>query len=165
LQWVLLMAEGILMLTSNNRLTKGLSLSHKLKVRYHWIIQAVGVSCSTIGFTVIYINKNIKEKPHFHSWHGIAGLISVICCSPACITGVAALYSFSLKNYVKPVNNKFSHRICGVLTFIIGSITVLLSLCTRWFERNVNDVVTVLWFIILLFVMLSQRGYCDEYYD
>ncbi|KAF2903855.1 hypothetical protein ILUMI_02314 [Ignelater luminosus] len=152
--WVLLMSEGILLLAPNNTLTRALSLTHKSRVKYHWIIQIVGIVSSLAGFIVIYINKNLKDKPHFHSWHGLIGLISVIGFIPSIISGIVALYGFALKNYIKPVNSKLIHRICGILTFSIGSITVLLSLYTKWFQRNVNDLLTITWFIFISVILI-----------
>lgn len=148
------MSEGILLFTPNNTFTKVLSLTHKSRVKYHWIIQIIGIVCSLPGFAVIYINKNLKDKPHFHSWHGLIGLISIICCIPSIISGIAALYCLTLKNYIKPINSKLIHRICGILTFSIGSITVLLSLYTKWFQRNVNDLLTIIWFVFILIIII-----------
>ncbi|KAF5300505.1 hypothetical protein FQA39_LY02304 [Lamprigera yunnana] len=151
LGWVLLMGEGILIFAPGNRLTT--ALSHKTKVKLHWIIQSISLGSGVIGFIVIYINKDLHNKPHFHSWHGILGLISTVLFIPVGMSGIIALYSFNFRDYIHPITTKLIHRICGVATFVAGGVTILLSLYTNWFKRRVNDDITLMWFILLFFTI------------
>ncbi|KAK4881016.1 hypothetical protein RN001_004335 [Aquatica leii] len=123
--WVLLMGEGILIFNPHNILV--VNLSYSTKVQLHWIIQGLGTTACVIGFVIIYVHKNLHDKPHFHSWHGIFGLIFVLMLTTVILTGLLALYSFSLRNYISSLNTKFAHRVFGVVSYMIGGVTVLLN--------------------------------------
>ncbi|XP_031352175.1 cytochrome b561 domain-containing protein 2-like [Photinus pyralis] len=154
LGWILLMGEGILVFNSHNTLIKHLGLTHKGKVRAHWIIQGVAISLSVSGYIIVYVNKDLNGKRHLHSWHGIFGFVSIISCIPVIVSGVTALYNYRLKSYISPVNNKLIHRICGVFTYSVGFATMLLSLYTHWFQRKVDTTVMILWFVILCVIII-----------
>lgn len=144
--------EGILAISSKNVLTK--ALSFQLRVRYHWIFQITTIACTIIGFIVVFVNKNIHSKHHFKSWHGIIGLITVILTVSASIGGLLTLYSSALKNYLSPSVNKLFHTAAGIITFVFGSVTILLGLYTGWFKRNSTEATQVLCFVIVSFTAL-----------
>lgn len=144
--------EGILAISSKNLLTK--ALSFQLRVRYHWFFQTAAVACTIVGFIVVFVNKNIHNKHHFKSWHGIIGLTTVILTVSASIGGLLTLYNANLKNYLSPNVNKLFHTIAGIITFVFASITILLGLYSGWFQRNTTEATQVICFVIVSFTAL-----------
>lgn len=124
------------------------NINHKQRVQYHKYVQIAGIICTAIGFIAIYVNKNLHSKHHFKSYHGIAGLIVVILVCLVGLGGALADYSFSLRNYVKPVYIKIVHSFAGILLIIVANLTVILGLYTHWFAKFGN--VNLIWPIIVV---------------
>lgn len=147
-----IMTEGVFILTKNNFLAD--RISHTWRVRWHWILQVVAMVCTIAGFTIVVVNKNLKNKEHWKSWHGLLGLISVICAViPTCITGVPALYHRDLRDYISSRLNQLIHSLFGITCLILGSITMLLSLYTKWFARRTESsllVFNICWMIMFV---------------
>lgn len=133
-QWTLFLTQGILSLLVENPITR--YLSHKNKIRLHWILQTVGCLCLYSGFLIIFINKNLKNKHHFATWHAKFGLFSMICIVMTSIGGFFALYNMKFKQYIKPIINKTMHAIFGVNSFIFGNLTIILGFSSHWFTER-----------------------------
>ena len=67
------------------------------------------------GFGSIYLNKAIAEKPHFSTWHSRVGLVAILAVLLSAGLGIAAKYSSSLRNYVKPINMKLYHATIALI--------------------------------------------------
>lgn len=113
-------------------------LSHQARVRLHWMLQAGAAAFIFSGFLVIVINKNIHNKNHFHSWHSIIGLVFLVSVGITSSGGVITLYSFRLKQYLKPAKMKLLHNMIGVLTFAIGVVTEIFGIYTHWFPKHAS---------------------------
>lgn len=114
-------------------------------------MQILGGAVTFIGFGVIYVNKTIHDKPHFQSWHGLLGLITVICLFSVGCGGFLSKYSFDLRAYVKPVHTKLIHTLFGALTLILGYTVVILGLYSGWYQKNgVQDLIYI--FVAILMV-------------
>ncbi|XP_044257916.1 transmembrane reductase CYB561D2 [Tribolium madens] len=141
--WMFLMTEAILSLSKENLFTG--TLPKGIRVRLHWIFQTIACILITIGFVVVYINKDYLNKQHFMTWHGLLGLIGLIFCIPSCLNGIAALYHGSLRQLVRPKIIKFVHILSGIVSFGFGGAALILSVYTKWFERHSNgNIVTFL---------------------
>ncbi|CAH1169630.1 unnamed protein product [Phaedon cochleariae] len=135
LGWMLLMTEGVLIISKENPIGRRLRLNHTLKLRYHWIIIAIALALILAGFLVIVINKNNLNKQHFKTWHGLFGLLGIIGCLPAVMNGTAALFDAELKSFIKPSTIKLIHQASGSVAFIFGGLAVILSVYSKWFGR------------------------------
>ncbi|CAG9858920.1 unnamed protein product [Phyllotreta striolata] len=133
--WIFLLNEGVLLFSEDNFIGRKLRLSHTMKRRYHWLTIALGVTLVIIGFTIVIINKNIKNKVHFKTWHGLFGLIATIFCILTALNGTSALYDVKLKNYIKPALNKLLHVISGSISLIFGGLTLVLGVYSNWFIK------------------------------
>lgn len=151
-QWMFLMLEAILVVSPDNIFSK--RLSFKLRVQYHWIIQILAVGFSTAGFFIDFINKSRSDRPHFKSWHALIGLISMGCCIPTCLNGVAALFNTQLRKIIKPSINKLIHVICGIVTLVMGSVAMILGLYSWWFEYKANEASRKVCFVIIIFTTM-----------
>lgn len=122
------------------------SISHKLRVQFHLYCQIAGIVCTAIGFVAIYVNKNLAGKQHFKSYHGICGLVMMIFVCLVGVGGSLCYYSFSLRSYIRPVLLKIYHSSGGILSLIVGNLTVILGFYSHWYEKNGNR--NLIWLII-----------------
>ena len=67
------------------------------------------------GFAAIYLNKEIADKPHFQTWHSRVGLATLVGTLLVAFGGIAAKYSSSLKNYIRPINVKLYHATLALI--------------------------------------------------
>ncbi|RZB39691.1 zinc finger protein 532-like [Asbolus verrucosus] len=134
--WMFLMTEAILSVSKDNLFTG--TLPKAIRVRLHWIFQAIALTFITVGFAIVFINKNYLNKTHFKTWHALFGLIGVVSTIPSTISGVAALFNVNLRHYIKPKINKFIHIVSGIATFGFGGLSLILSVYTHWFARLSN---------------------------
>ncbi|KAL0160652.1 hypothetical protein M9458_044377, partial [Cirrhinus mrigala] len=105
-------------------------LKHKTKGRLHWILQGLCVCCATAGLAAIVYNKNLNEKPHFTTWHGLIGVLTSVGGLPLLYPKLAKGWSLAkLKRY---------HATSGLLTYLLGSLSLFLGLCSAWFSSSVN---------------------------
>uniref|UniRef100_A0A3Q3XS92 ascorbate ferrireductase (transmembrane) n=1 Tax=Mola mola TaxID=94237 RepID=A0A3Q3XS92_MOLML len=110
---------------------------HKTKGRFHWVLQCLCGSCAVLGMAAIYYNKNLNGKPHFTSWHGVLGLLTV------CATGVQSLAAVPLIHHSLAKGWSLSklkryHAATGLVTHLLGSTSLLLGLGTAWFTTSVG---------------------------
>lgn len=140
-QWILFLTQGILSLLVENSVTK--YVSHKNKVRLHWILQVTASLCVYSGFLIVFINKIIKNKDHFSTWHAKFGLFTILCIFLTSLGGVLALYNVKMKQFIKPILNKTCHAIFGVNTFIFGNLTIMLGFYSHWFVERTHFYVQI----------------------
>jgi cytochrome b-561 domain-containing protein 2 len=130
------MAEAVMIMSQGNIFAS--NLSRQGRVRLHWILQAGAAAFIFAGFLVIVVNKNLHNKNHFKSWHSVIGLVFFVCVGITSSGGVVTLYSFRLKQYVKPAKMKLLHNLVGVLTFAIGVVTEIFGIYTPWFPKHAS---------------------------
>jgi Eukaryotic cytochrome b561 len=65
------MTEGILMMYSNNALSKGESKT--ARTNFHWVLQALGAVFMISGAIIEYIFREMQGKIHFHATHALIG--------------------------------------------------------------------------------------------
>lgn len=137
LSFAFLMVEAILMFSPQSSLI--LSSPRATKVNFHWILQTSAVVFALGGFAAIYSNKNMYNKPHFKSWHGLLGLSTVILICLQSLQGVGVMYSkLPLAKKLKPSQLKQLHAVCGSLVFIVACITLGLGFYSNWYTKNVH---------------------------
>ncbi|XP_030767406.1 cytochrome b561 domain-containing protein 2-like [Sitophilus oryzae] len=136
LGWMLLMTEGLFAINKYNTYwrfkTKG-----GFRVKIHWITTSVGYTLAVIGFIIAYINKNLKNKDHFVTWHALFGIISLACTLPPIINGIVLHYKKELSAYIsRPRLLKFVHVSSGTLAFLFGALSVVLSVYSNWYRKK-----------------------------
>lgn len=150
------MLEAILMFSPESSLL--FWASRKTKVTTHWILQTSCCVCALIGFATIFFNKVKASKPHFTSWHGVFGLITVVYSLVQASCGIFLLYPSLAKNW-KLVQLKTYHATFGLFGFTMGCGTIVLGTFSNWFVSNVTGYVWTLCFIApcwLAFVVMNQ---------
>lgn len=144
------MSEAILALSKESILRKTFKISGTVKIRLHWVGLTIAAILIGVGFLIITISKNLRNKHHYTSWHGLLGLIAVIAYIPPCINGVMTLYGKDLRSYVNPKIVKLAHVVTGTLCFACGGLSLALSVYTRWFARRTEGNFYVFFFGLLV---------------
>lgn len=138
------MTEAILLFNSHSSLVG--KLKHKTKGRLHWILQCLCVFCAVVALITISYNKNLNGKPHFTSWHGLIGLVTVIVVVLQSLGAVSLLYPKLAKGWSLAKLKRY-HATSGLLTYLLGSISLFLGLCSTWVSSNVSGYV---WYLAAL---------------
>ncbi|WAR26534.1 C56D1-like protein [Mya arenaria] len=135
------------MLVFNRESSIFVNMQRPTKVLIHHVLQVFAVVCSLTGFTVIYYNKVLNEKPHFTSWHGLLGIITVCAIPLAALGGNIVKYQFLrdlFKIKISLGKLKIYHATAGLVVFTLVMFTIMLGLYSDWF---VNQVSSILWYI------------------
>ncbi|XP_045884725.1 transmembrane reductase CYB561D2 isoform X2 [Micropterus dolomieu] len=111
---------------------------HKTKARVHWILQCLCVSCAVLGLAAISYNKHLNGKPHFTSWHGLLGLLTVCVVGFQSLAAVPLIYPSLAKGWSLAKLKRY-HATSGLITCLLGSGSVLLGLSSAWFTASVRE--------------------------
>ncbi|XP_028302536.1 transmembrane reductase CYB561D2 [Gouania willdenowi] len=144
-----LMTEAILLFSPYGSPIK--KLSHKTKVQVHWTLQGVCVTCAMLGMTAIIYNKHLNDKPHFTSWHGLLGVLTVGAVSAQCVAAMPLHYTSLAKGWSLAKLKRY-HAASGLVTYLLGSGSLLLGLCSVWFSSSVGGYA---WYLSALCPALS----------
>uniref|UniRef100_A0A1A7XVG5 ascorbate ferrireductase (transmembrane) n=1 Tax=Iconisemion striatum TaxID=60296 RepID=A0A1A7XVG5_9TELE len=130
------MTEGILVFSPHGSLIK--KYSHKTKGCVHLVLQSLCVSCAVLGLAAIFYHKHLSDKPHFTSWHGLLGLLTVCMVSVQSLAAAPLNYSSLAKGWSLAKLKRY-HAASGLVIHLLGSTTLLLGLCSAWFAASVRE--------------------------
>ncbi|XP_076257559.1 transmembrane reductase CYB561D2 [Rhynchophorus ferrugineus] len=143
--WMLMMTEGLYAINKYNTYWR-FKTTGGFRVQIHWIALAIGYALSVIGFAVVYINKDLNNKHHFATWHGLFGLIGLIATVPPIINGTVLYFKKELSRYIdKPRLVKFIHVITGTVAFLFGALAIVLSVYSNWYRKRSTGSVYLFW--------------------
>ncbi|XP_055686612.1 transmembrane reductase CYB561D2-like [Lutzomyia longipalpis] len=131
--YAIFMTEAILSFSENNLLAR--NRNFKWRVKYHWILQAIGGASVAAGFIIILTNKFINEKSHFQTNHAIVGLVTIIVTALVAAGGIWTKYSYDLREYLRPVYAKLIHAALGGAVYILAVTALILGMNSDFFER------------------------------
>lgn len=143
------MTEAILLFSPNGSPIR--KYSHKTKGRVHWLLQCVCVCCAALGLAVIVYNKHLNGKAHFTSWHGLLGLFTVCAAGAQSLAAVPLIYHSLAKGWSLAKLKRY-HAASGLITYLLGSASLLLGLCSTWFTGSVGEYA---WYLSVLGPALS----------
>lgn len=135
LQFSLFLTEAILMFSQQSSVVRG---DRKLQVRSHWILQLLMIVCSLGGLLAIYLSKEERGKPHYTSWHGLLGLITVISCCAQALAGVVLIYPSIIKRFVSLAQAKIYHSVYGLFNYTLVTIVFNLAMRSNWAVKNIT---------------------------
>ncbi|TPP64080.1 hypothetical protein FGIG_04799 [Fasciola gigantica] len=133
------------------------------KIQWHWILQLAGTVCIALGATAVFMNKNFYGKPHFATWHGLMGLITVVFAILVTCAGFGIHWKFwPIGRLVNYGTARATHMYFGLGSILLGGVTTGLGLCSHWFNRQISSRVgeravlgvTILFFVFALFPAL-----------
>ncbi|XP_052738062.1 transmembrane reductase CYB561D2 isoform X2 [Bicyclus anynana] len=150
LGWLILMTSAINAVTPGDLATEWMPI--RLRSARHWVIQLVAGLTILVGFLVILSNKIIQDKYHFQTLHAKFGLAALVfaCCTS--LGGLGALYSLKLKDYLAPIYMKLLHASAGLVTFCLGTVTIILGCFSKWW--SFGEVLRYTSLVLVLLVML-----------
>ncbi|XP_078104727.1 transmembrane reductase CYB561D2 isoform X2 [Sander vitreus] len=111
---------------------------HKTKGRVHWILQCLCVSCAVLGLTAISYNKHLNGKPHFTSWHGLLGLLTVCVVGLQSLAAVPLIYHSLAKGWSLAKLKRY-HAASGLVTYLLATASLLFGLSSAWFTASVGE--------------------------
>ncbi|XP_072522591.1 transmembrane reductase CYB561D2 isoform X2 [Salminus brasiliensis] len=126
-------------------------LKHQTKARLHWILQVLSSSCAVVGLVVIFYNKHLNGKPHFTTWHGLIGVLTVCVVVVQSVGALPLLYHKLAKGWSLAKLKRY-HAASGLLTYLLGSISLLLGTCSVWFMGSVSGYT---WYFVAFCPMLA----------
>ncbi|XP_034388852.1 cytochrome b561 domain-containing protein 2 isoform X2 [Cyclopterus lumpus] len=130
------MTEAILLFSPYGSPLK--KFSHKTKGCVHWFLQVSCVSCAVLGLAAIFYNKHLNGKPHFTSWHGLLGLFTVCVVGLQSVAAVPLVYHSLAKGWSLAKLKRY-HTATGLVTYLLGSASLLLGLSSAWFTGSVGE--------------------------
>ncbi|XP_037107441.1 cytochrome b561 domain-containing protein 2 [Syngnathus acus] len=130
------MTEAVLLFSPHGSLMK--KFSHKVKGRVHWMLQCACVTCAALGLATIFYNKHLHGKPHFTSWHGLLGVITVCAAAVQSLAALPLIYHSLVKGWSLAKIKRY-HATAGLVTYLLGSVSLLLGLTSGWFTKSVGD--------------------------
>lgn len=142
------MTEAIMVFSPDSLL---LSLSRKARTCAHWVLQLLAVLCALLGLGIIYTNKVYQEKPHFSTWHGLVGLLTILWTAVQNVGGVTLLYPKLLQRWTL-ATRKLYHATSGLLGYLLACGSLMLGMCSLWFTANVTGMV---WYLCVLSPLLT----------
>ncbi|XP_021943259.1 cytochrome b561 domain-containing protein 1 [Folsomia candida] len=118
------------------------------RIGLHWALQASGLTLAIFGFLAIYRNKESSGKPHFVSWHGLIGIITITFLVLTAFGGNFANFSVAISRKVPSIQPKLvkrGHRLSGAVSLTGLTLTVFLALFSVWFQAVTN---VTLWYML-----------------
>ncbi|XP_068598388.1 transmembrane reductase CYB561D2 [Brachionichthys hirsutus] len=129
------MTEAILLFSPQGSPIK--RFPHKTKGRVHWMLQSACVCCAVLGVAAIAYNKYLNDKPHFTSWHGLLGLLTVLVVVLQSLAAVPLIYHSLVKGWSLAKLKRY-HAASGLVTYLLGSLSLLFGLSSTWFTASVS---------------------------
>lgn len=145
LQYCLCMTEGILLFSAEG--TIFCLKSRKNKVRFHWLCQAVVLVAAAVGFGFILASKNVSQLPHLVSWHSLLGSCTLAASLLQAACGVCLVFHKQLRLSSSPARLKLYHATCGLVVYLLATVTVMLAMFSDWFQGTVKGAA---WWVMAL---------------
>ena len=145
LQYCLCMTEGILLFSAE--VSPFCCRSPRFKVRLHWLCQSLVLIIAATGLSFMVASKNVSERPHLATWHSLLGISTLAATVLQVVCGICVIFpklpclSSSLSRL------KLYHATCGLVVYLLATLTVISAMFTDWFQATVKGVA---WWAFLL---------------
>ncbi|XP_037387923.1 cytochrome b561 domain-containing protein 1 isoform X2 [Pygocentrus nattereri] len=134
-RFCLCMTEGILLFSADG--SPFCFKSRKGKIRVHWILQALMLLAAATGLGFMVASKNVSARPHLASWHSILGVATLVATALQAACGVCLLFPKLLGISSMP-RLRLYHATCGLVAYLLATITVVAAMFTDWFQAAVK---------------------------
>nr|XP_046237500.1 probable transmembrane reductase CYB561D1 [Scatophagus argus]XP_046237509.1 probable transmembrane reductase CYB561D1 [Scatophagus argus] len=142
--YCLCMTEGILLFSAEG--SPFCCKSRKVKVRLHWFCQALVLIAAATGLGFMVASKNVSERPHLVTWHSMLGICTVAATVLQAACGICVLFPKLLRLSSLP-RLKLYHATCGLVVYLLATVTVMSAMFSDWFQATVKGVA---WWAFLL---------------
>ncbi|XP_045763467.1 transmembrane reductase CYB561D2 [Maniola jurtina] len=162
LGWLILMTSAINAVTPGDLATEWMPI--RLRSARHWVLQLLAGLIILVGFLVILTNKFINNKYHFITLHAKFGLAALVFVCFTSFGGLGALYSLKLKDYLAPIYIKLLHASVGLVTFCLGTITIILGTFSKWWSFGEVLRYTSLVLVLIIMILTVLRPCLKVYF-
>lgn len=155
--YCLCMTEGILLFSAEGSLF--CFKSRKIKVRLHWFCQALVLIAAVTGLCFIVGSKNVSELQHLASWHSLLGACTLTATALQAACGICLIFPKLLCLSCPSARLKLYHATCGLVVYLLATVTVMSAMFTDWFQATVKGVAWWAFLLLPLFpalVVMSQ---------
>lgn len=149
--YCLCLTEGILLFSAEGNTF--CFKSRKGKVRLHWFIQALVLVAAATGVGFMVASKNLSERPHLATWHSLLGVGTLAATLLQAACGICLLLP-KLLRVASPARLKLYHATCGLVVYLLATVTVVAAVFTEWFQATVKGVVWYAFVVLPLFPAL-----------
>lgn len=126
-------------------------MKHQVKARLHWLLQCACAACALLGLGTIFYNKHANGKPHFSTWHGLLGVVTVCVVALQSAAALPLIYHKLAKGWSLAKLKRY-HAAAGLVTYLLGSGSLLLGVSSTWFTSSVGGTA---WYLAALCPTLS----------
>ncbi|XP_068598825.1 probable transmembrane reductase CYB561D1 [Brachionichthys hirsutus] len=134
--YCLCLTEGILVLSAEG--SPFCCKSRTANVRLHWFCQALVLVAAATGVSFMVACKNLSELSHLVSWHSCLGACTVASTLLQALFGVFMIFSKLLRLSASLQRLKLYHATCGLVVYLLATVTVVLAMFSDWFQASVN---------------------------
>ncbi|XP_068170960.1 probable transmembrane reductase CYB561D1 [Antennarius striatus] len=143
--YCLCLTEGILVVSADGSLF--CCKSRNTNVRLHWFCQALVLVAAATGLSFMVASKNVSELGHLGSWHSWLGVCTLASTLLQAAFGVCMIFSKLLRLSSSLQRLKLYHATCGLVVYLLATVTVVLAMFSDWFQASVKGAA---WWALLL---------------
>ncbi|KAM7423401.1 hypothetical protein PAMA_011115 [Pampus argenteus] len=160
--YCLCMTEGVLIFSAEG--SPFCFKSRKGKVRLHWFFQALVLIAAATGLGFMVASKNVSERPHLVTWHSLLGICTLAATLLQAACGICMIFPKLLRLSSPPQRLKLYHATCGLVVYLLATVTVMLAMFSDWFQATIKGVAWWAFLLLPLFptlVVMNQitNGY------
>lgn len=138
------MTEGILLFSGE--CSPCCFKSRKGKIRTHWVLQVLLLLCAAMGVGFMVASKKKSEHPHLETWHSLLGVGTLVATLLQAACGVCLLFPKLVRTVSLP-RMRLYHATCGLVAYLLATVTVTAALFSDWFQATVKGPI---WYAFLL---------------
>ncbi|XP_069335137.1 probable transmembrane reductase CYB561D1 isoform X2 [Eulemur rufifrons] len=142
-QFCLCMAESILLFSPEH--SPFFFCSWKARIRLHWAGQTLAILSAALGLGFIISSRTRSELPHLVSWHSWIGALTLLATGGQALCGLCLLCPRAAR-VSKVARLKLYHLTCGLVVYLMATVTVLLSMYSVWFQAQIKGAA---WYLCL----------------
>lgn len=99
------------------------------------------------GLCFMIASKNLSGHPHLVTWHSLFGVGTLAATVVQAACGVSLMFP-KLSGPSSPMSRlKLYHATCGLVVYLLATMTVVLSMFSDWFQATVKGAA---WWALLL---------------
>eukprot|EP00040_Diaphanoeca_grandis_P008167 m.44127 g.44127 ORF g.44127 m.44127 type:complete len:209 (+) comp19587_c0_seq1:229-855(+) len=138
--------EAILVFSKNGASLVPKNWSHSNKILSHFVLMTVGYFAMVGGGAAIYINKDRIEKPHFTSYHGQFGLLTMGAFTMTWLFGLVLLFGMYYPDRIRVLTKPLGgirkvyrvHGVAATLFYSVGIFTLVLGFYSGYWENQLQ---------------------------
>ncbi|CAN9512164.1 unnamed protein product [Ophioblennius macclurei] len=143
--YCLCLTEGVLLFSTEGSFF--CFKSRKGKVCLHWFFQALVLITAAAGLGFMVASKNVSELPHLATWHSVLGMCTLCTTVLQASCGLLVSCPQLLRFSSSQPRLKLYHATCGLVVYLLATVTVMLAMFTDWFQATLKGVA---WWVFLL---------------